>query len=71
MHRRSPDDIECRIGDWECLRQALGPAASPAAASLIDRELDRLRHELALRDKARVLGRRATDPKPTLLVLFS
>lgn len=69
MHRRSTDPLEREISDWQRIRQALGPAASTLALSFIDDRLIELRFELALRDEPKVWGRRATDPRPPLLML--
>lgn len=70
MDRRLTDALERQITDWEHIRRILGPGASPTALDFIDRELDELRHENAARQRQRPWGRRATDPKPTLLQLF-
>lgn len=70
MHRRSTDALEPQISAWEHIRRILGPGASPVALEFIDRELAELRQEKASRQRPRPWGRRATDPKPTLLQLF-
>jgi hypothetical protein len=70
MHRRFTDALERQISDWEHIRQLLGPNASSPALEFIDCELEELRHENAARQRPRLWGRRATDPKPTLLQLF-
>lgn len=69
MHRRSTDALEREVQDWQRIRHALGPEASPLALNFIDDKLIALRYELSVRDKPRVWGRRATDPKPPLLML--
>lgn len=66
--RRSTDELERQIADWELIRRALAPGALPVAASFIDEEIRKLRHEVRLRDAPKPWGRRAMDPKPTLLM---
>ena len=70
MHRRMTDALERQINDWERIRQVLGPEVSPGVLDFIDRELDKLLYETAVRQRPRPWGRRANDPKPTLLQLF-
>jgi hypothetical protein len=69
MHRRSTDALEREIDDWERIRRALGPDASLVALHFIDEKLGQLRQAQAVRDRPKVWGRRATDPKPPLPML--
>lgn len=69
MHRRISDEVERQISDWERIRWALGPNAVPDALTFVDDELVKLRHRREACDRPRVWGRRATDPRPTLLNL--
>ena len=61
--------MEREIDNWECVRRALPPDASAVAVRFVELELAKLRYELALRERPRIWGRRASDPRPTLLML--
>lgn len=64
MDRRSTDEIERRIREWERTRDGLGSDATYGLVRYINDEIDRLRHEKLLRARPMAGGRRATDPKP-------
>ena len=64
MDRRSSDEIEQRIREWERTRDSLGPDAGHGVVRYINDELDKLRYEKLMRDRPLPGGRRATDPKP-------
>jgi len=61
MHRRSVDEIERRIAQWEQTRDGLGSGAAHGLVRVINDEIDRLRYEKLMRDRPRPDGRRATD----------
>jgi|GEM_PF-3008625 len=64
MNRRSGDEIERRISDWERTRDGLGAEATHGLVRYINDEIDRLRYEKMMRDRPMAGGRRATDPRP-------
>lgn len=64
MHRRLTDALERDIAQWECIRRVLDPGVAPHAMASVEREIERLRHERAVKDRPKVWGRRATDLKP-------
>lgn len=61
MSRRSTDLFQRRIDEWERLRSDCSDA-DPGVVGYIAGEVDRLRHEWAMRNRPRPGGRRATDP---------
>jgi hypothetical protein len=69
MHRRSTDELERRIAAWEAVRRTIELDASPAALAFVDAELGRLRRAKVAWAAPRIWGRRASDPKPALLML--
>ena len=66
MDRRSADEIERRIRQWERTRDRLGADTSAALVRFLNDEIDRLRHEKLLRTRPLAGGRRATDSQPPL-----
>ena len=66
MERRSADEIERRIRQWERARDRLGAEASSALVRFLNDEIDRLRHEKLLRTRPVTGGRRASDPRSPL-----
>jgi hypothetical protein len=61
MQRRSVDEIERRIAQWEQTRDELGATAAHGLIRVINDEIDRLRYEKLARDRPLSDGRRATD----------
>ena len=66
MDRRSSDEIERRIREWEQTRDRFGADGGHGVVRFINDEIDRLRYEKRSRDRPMAGGRRATDPKPPL-----
>ena len=70
MNRRSSDEIERRIAQWERTRDSLGQDTTHGLVRVINDEINKLRYEKLLRDRPMPSGRRATDrpqhsPTPT------
>jgi hypothetical protein len=63
MNRRSGDEIERRITEWERTRDSLGDSASHGLVRYLNDEIDKLRHEKMMRDRPVAGGRRTTDPR--------
>ena len=61
MNRRSVDEIERRIAQWEQTRDGLGSSAAHGLVRVINDEIDRLRYEKLMRGRPLADGRRATD----------
>lgn len=59
--KRSTDQIDRRIAEWEQMRADFGPAAPAIITDVIDHEVDRLRRRRTALDEPRSNGRRATD----------
>ena len=66
MERRSADEIERRIRQWEQTRDRLGADTSSALVRFVNDEIDRLRHEKLRRTRPLAGGRRASDPRAPL-----
>ena len=59
--KRSTDQIDRRIAEWERMRADFGPAAPATVTDLIDHEVDKLRRKRTAMDQPQANGRRATD----------
>lgn len=61
MDRRSTDEIEQQLSNWERTRNSLGDNPPHGVIRYIDSEMDRLRFERSKRDRPQLGGRRSTD----------
>ena len=59
--KRSTDQIDRRIAEWERMRADFGPAAPATVTDIIDHEVDKLRRKRTAMDQPQANGRRATD----------
>ena len=59
--KRSTDQIDRRIAEWEQMRSDFGPAAPAIITDVIDHEVGRLRRRRTAMDQPQANRRRATD----------